>query len=251
MTKPPLFSNNKHNPMRPIKLATALLGSLLSVALIAPAQAGMADDPVLGKFMLDKLETTDADGSSPLNWELDAWLGQDLNKLWLKSTGERIDGSAEQSNELLFSRAVSPFWDIQIGWQQDKADGETRDYISMGAQGLAPYLFDTSVSLLIGENDQVGLAAQFEYELMLTQRWELSPEIEVDIWSQDDDAIGVGSGLSQIELGLRLSYAFWREFAPYIGVSWSKSFGNTAEFAQAEGEGSESTQYVAGVRLWF
>jgi len=228
-----------------------MFAGLLTLGLNSTAFAAGADDPLLGKFMLDKFETTDADGSSPINWEADAWLGKDLNKFWVKSTGERIDGVTEQSNELLYSRAIAPFWDAQLGYRQDRVGSESRDFFSAGVQGLAPYLFDTTTSIVIGENSQVGLTAQFEYELMFTQRLVLSPEIELDMWSENDPAMGIGSGLSTAEFGLRLRYEIRREFAPYIGVVWSKAFGNTADYRADEGEDSSETLFVAGVRIWF
>ncbi len=232
-------------------LNTSLLSGLLMLILSTPALAAMGDDPLLGKFMLDKFETTDEDGDSPLNWELDAWLGKDLNKFWVKSEGERIDGETEQSNELLYSRAIASFWDVQLGLRQDRNEIAERDFLSVGVQGLAPYLFDTSTSILVGENNQIGLTAQFEYEFMLTQRWILSPELELDFWSESDPEIGVGSGLSTAEFGLRLRYEIRREFAPYIGIRWSKNYGDTADFAAEEGGELDSTLFVAGVRIWF
>ena len=232
-------------------LNTSLLSGLLMLILSTPALAAMGDDPLLGKFMLDKFETTDEDGDSPLNWELDAWLGKDLNKFWVKSEGERIDGETEQSNELLYSRAIASFWDVQLGLRQDRNEIAERDFLSVGVQGLAPYLFDTSTSILVGENNQIGLTAQFEYEFMLTQRWILSPELELDFWSESDQEIGVGSGLSTAEFGLRLRYEIRREFAPYIGIRWSKNYGDTADFAAEEGGELDSTLFVAGVRIWF
>ena len=221
------------------------------LSLSSPVLAAMGDDPLLGKFMLDKFETTDAEGSAPLNWELDTWVGKDLNKFWLKSEGEHIDGETEQSNEFLYSRAISSFWDMQLGLRQDRVDSQTREFLSVGVQGLAPYLFDTSTSILVGENSQFGLAAQFEYEIMFTQRLVLSPEVELNFWSENDPQMGVASGLSTAAFGLRLRYEIRREFAPYIGIQWSKNYGDTADFAAEEGDGVDSTLFVAGVRIWF
>lgn len=236
--------------MKTLKI-TVVCG-LLSFGFITPSQAAMGDDPLLGKFILDRLETSDADGSGPLNWELDAWLGKDLNKLWLRSEGERIDSETEQINEISYSRAIAPFWDAQLGYRQERAANSiSRDFISASIRGLAPYLFDTRAAIVVGEDEQFGIDAEFEYEFLFTQRWVLIPEIELRLWSQDDPEIGVGSGLSTAAFGLRLSYAFRREFAPYIGFSWSKSFGNTADFVRLEGEDTSSSQFVAGIRVWF
>jgi copper resistance protein B len=230
---------------------SSLISGLLVLSLVTPALAEIGDDPLLGKFMLDKFETSDANGDSPLNWELDAWLGKDINKFWVKSEGRRIDGETEQSNELLFSRAIASFWDIQLGLRQDRAGPIQREFFSVGVQGLAPYFFNTTTSVFAGENGQFGLSAQFEYELMLTQRWILSPEFNLNFWSQDDREMGVGSGLAAAEAGLRIRYEIRREFAPYIGIRWNKNYGNTADFvAEEEGE-IDSTLLVAGVRIWF
>jgi copper resistance protein B len=232
-------------------LNTSLISGLLTLSLATPALAAMGDDPLLGLFLLDKFETTDADGDAPINWELDAWLGKDLNKFWVKSEGEHINSETEQRNELLYSRAISPFWDVQAGLRQDRIDSVEREFLSIGVQGLAPYLFDSSVSIVAGENDQFGLSAQFEYETMFTQRLILSSEIELDFWSENDPEMGIGSGISTAEIGLRLRYEIRREFAPYIGISWSKNYGDTAHFAAEEGEEFDSPQFVAGVRFWF
>ena len=57
----------------------------------------------------------------------------------------------------------------------------------------------------------------------------------------------IGSGLSDIEAGLRLRYEIRRELAPYVGVHWVRRFGETADFASDDSE----TRFVAGVRVWF
>jgi copper resistance protein B len=86
---------------------------------------------------------------------------------------------------------------------------------------------------------------------MLTQKLVLSPEIELNFHGKDDEAVGVGSGLSDMELGLRLRYEIRREFAPYIGINYVKKYGDTADFARADGEDTHDTQIVAGFRAWF
>ncbi|MCV4601115.1 copper resistance protein B, partial [Escherichia coli] len=50
---------------------------------------------------------------------------------------------------------------------------------------------------------------------------------------------------------LRLRYEIRREFAPYIGVTWNRSYGNSADLARAEGEDDDEARFVAGIRMWF
>jgi copper resistance protein B len=86
---------------------------------------------------------------------------------------------------------------------------------------------------------------------MITQRLVLSPELETSIYANADPARGIGSGVSDLELGLRLRSEIRREFAPYIGINWEKKFGGTADHAREEGESTSDLQLVAGVRAWF
>ena len=50
------------------------------------------------------------------------------------------------------------------------------------------------------------MRASAEYDLLLTQRLVLQPEAEVNFYSEDDPDKLVGTGLSDLELGLRLRY---------------------------------------------
>jgi len=235
-----------------IKNTAVSLSLLLGASIALPAFAGMPDDPVVTKLMLDQFEVGGGNGENPIAWEGGFWIGKDLNKLWFKTEGERVSGETEETeSQLLLSHAVSAFWDLQVGWRHDTVPGESRDYATIGIQGLAPYYFETDASLSFGENDQIKLNAAFEYEMMLTQKLILSPEVEINAYSKDDLEMGVRSGFSDIEAGLRLRYEIRREFAPYIGVNWTKQLGNTADLARDEGEDTSETLLVLGIRAWF
>ena len=95
-------------------------------------------------------------------------------------------------------------------------------------------------------------AARFsgEYELLITQRLILQPKIEFDLYGKDDPRNGLGSGLADSEIGLRLRYEFRREFAPYVGFFWIRRLGGSADFARAAGEAAGDGSFVAGLRVW-
>ncbi len=225
---------------------------LLAMGLSLPVFAGGKDDPLVTKVMIDQLETRITDGPNPLVLEAEAWAGYDLHKFWFKTDVERVDGETEEAEiQLLYSRAIAPFWDFQAGWRRDIKPRPDRDYLALAFKGLAPYLFEVDAGLFIGESGRVNARLDAEYEYMLTQRWVLAPELTMNLYSKDDAERGIGSGLSDLSLGLRLRYEIRREFAPYIGVNWSKQFGDTADFAEAEGEDTSDTQIVAGIRAWF
>lgn len=216
------------------------------------ATAAGRDNPLLTKLMIDQLELRHTDGADPIVLEAQAWVGKDLDKLWLKVDVEKISGKTDEAElQFLYSRAIAPYWDLQVGWRHDKMPTPNRDWLAIGFQGLAPYFFEVDAALFIAKGGQKAIRLEAEYEVMLTQKLILTPEVEINVYSKSDQATGVGSGLSNIELGLRLRYEIRREFAPYIGVNWSKKFAETADFSRLEGEEVSDAQFVVGVRAWF
>lgn len=225
---------------------------LLGAALTVPAFAGMSDDPVITKLMLDKFEVGDADGENLLAWEGGFWMGKDINKLYFKTEGERVGGETEGAeSQLLLSHAIAPFWDIQGGIRYDTTPDASRTYATIGFQGVAPFYIETDASLSFGKDDQVKLNVSFEHEMMLTQRWVLISEIELNAYAKDDAEMSVGSGLSNVEASLRLGYEIKREFMPYIGINWGKKFGGTADLATAAGDDISETMFVIGISAWY
>lgn len=243
-----------NNVMQIAKLLMLVSAIIFSSTLRAAME--MDDNPVLAKVMLDRLELRVTDGSDVLNWEGQGWLGTDLNKLWIKMEGERRGSVTEDAEiQALYSRAIAPFWDVQIGARRDfqptSAPGSDRTWGVIGLQGLAPYFFEINSALFVGESGRTGLRLEAEYELLFTQRLILTPAVEINFYGQNDVDTGTGSGLSDIEAGLRLRYEIRREFAPYIGVNWNRKYGNSADFADAEKNDVEDVQWVLGVRAWF
>jgi len=229
--------------------------SVILAALVLPpftTHAGMEDDPLLFKGIIDQLELRDTDEGTALAWEVEAWLGRDLDKLWLKTEGERIHGETEEAElQLLYSRAIAPYWDLQLGWRHDIKPEPDRDWLAVGVKGVAPYGFEVDAALFVGESGRTAARLGAEYELLFTQQWVLTPELELNLHSEDDPIHGIGSGLSDMSLGLRLRYEVNRHVAPYVGIHWSKKFGGTADYARADGGDDEEAHFVAGIRAWF
>ena len=219
--------------------------TILSTALCIELWAGMGDDPLLSKVTLDTVEIQDIAGGT-VSWDANAWLGYDLYKLYLYSEGESVDGNTESENQFVLSQAISPYFDVQYGLGYDKTEDADQTWGVLAIQGLAPYFFETRAALLVGEDGNVGLRLAAEYEALITQKLILTPSLESDFYTKDTPEIEIGKGLSNITAGLRLRYEIKREFAPYIGVEWSKNFGNTKDFAPLD-----ETYAVAGFRMWF
>ena len=204
------------------------------------------------KVLLDELETWEADDGRALGWGAQAWIGSDLNRVWLRSGGEQVDGQTEAADvELLFGRGISPWWDVVAGVRHDFRPGDSRDYLAVGVIGMAPYKFEVDATAYLGESGQSAVRLEAEYETLLGSRWVLQPKLEADFYGKDEPAHGIGQGLNTLEASLRLRYEVRRRFAPYLGVAWEKLYGQAARLRRAEGGEVSDLHLLAGVRLWF
>lgn len=210
------------------------------------------DDGVHWFALINRLETSDADEGNALDWEGSGWIGTDLERVWVRSEGESIDGSIESADvEVLYGRAIARWWDAVVGIRHDFGDGPSQTFAAVGVMGLAPYMFEVEATAYIGESGQTGLNVEAEYETLFTNRLILQSLVEAEVWGKDDERRGIGSGLSAIEAGFRLRYEFTRQFAPYIGIVHERVFGGTADLRRAQGGDIDDTRIVVGLRTWF
>lgn len=204
-------------------------------------------------LIAERLEFSKDDDHDSLVWEGQAWMGSDLHKIWIKTEGERVSGEGleEAELQLLYSRAISPFWDLQLGLRHDIEPSPSRSHFVIGTQGLAPYWFETDVAVFISEEGKASARLEAEYELFLTQRLILQPRIELNLAASDDLEVGIRRGVFDSVAELRLRYEFRREFAPYVGLSWGGDFGDTARVVERGGDDPRGWAVVFGLRGWF
>ncbi len=186
-------------------------------------------------------------------WDGEGWWGGDLNRLVIKSEGRgSFDGQTENAEvQALYSRAVSPYFDLQAGLRHDFEPNPSRSYAAVTLEGLAPYWFEVEASAFLSyKGDLLGRFDAY-YDQLVTQRVVLQPRLEINLAAQDVPENDIGSGLSDVEVGLRLRYEIWREFAPYLGMSYELKVGDTADYARDEGEEAETLSFVVGIRTWF
>ena len=103
------------------------------------------------------------------------------------------------------------------------------------------------------ENDDIiHVAGRIEgsYNLFITQHLILQPQAELNFYSKDDLARGIGSGLSDIDTGVRIGYQITRKFAPYVGFTYASGFGNTANLARQAGAPTHDSSFVVGIWVW-
>jgi len=247
--------------MRPVQvIGGARLAIVLCVGMALTGLPGEAaadveqERPALFTFIeADELEYRASRGEDAFTWEAQAWVGGDYHKAWFKTRGtDVIDGPLERAElQLLYSRAASAFWDLQAGGRYDIEPEPSRGYAVLGVQGLAPYFFEMDAAVFVSTKGDVSGRIEAEYEVLLTQRLIAKPSAELDFAVQEVEEFTLGSGVTTIELGLRLRYEIVREFAPYVGVDWERKIGPTADRARRLSADVDDVALVTGVRLWF
>jgi copper resistance protein B len=208
---------------------------------------GMLEDPFNRSLLFDALEARDGEGATDLYWDMSLWTGRSLEHLTVRTEGERRAGSTERAElQLLWRRAVAPWWETVVGARTDFAPGSGKNWAAFGVQGLAPYRLHIEATGFVSSGGDTALRVEAEYELLIARRLILQPQLELNWYGQSDVAREYGAGLSSGELGLRLRYEVRREVAPYVGIVRERRWGGSAT-----GRDAAATSVVAGVRLRF
>lgn len=203
------------------------------------------------KILVDQFEARIKEGRDGFFVDAEAWYGGDIDKFWLKSEIEGEFGNSLEQAEAqgLWSHAIGPFFDLQLGARYDFEPGG-RAHLVAGIQGLAPYWFEVDAAAFLSDKGDVTARVEAEYDLRITQKLILQPKAELDFSLQDIEELGIGSGLSNLEAGLRLRYEVIPQLAPYLGIQYERRIGDTARFRRAAGEDAGGFSLIAGVRIW-
>lgn len=222
-------------------------------AMAAAAEAEMHPPaPVYSKVQFDLAEYAIRNGEDGYRWEGEAWIG-DLTRVVLKSEGEGdFGGELERAEvQLLYSKALDPWWNLQFGVRQEIRPRPMRTHAAVAIEGLAPYFFHVTAAGFLSHRGEVTGRIEASYDQRITQRLILQPRGELNLSAQDIPVLRTGAGLTEAELGFRLRYELKKEFASYVGVAWTWLSGKTADFARTDGRDTRSRSIVAGVRAWF
>lgn len=191
-------------------------------------------------------------GHDGYRWDGEAWFGGDIDRAELRTEGTgtlrgRVDDAEVQA---LYGHAIGPYFDLQAGVRQEFAPHPTRSDVTIGVEGLAPYMFQTEARLFVSTQGEVSGRFEAWMDERLTQRLVLQPRAELNFAAQDEPERRIGAGLYDAELGARLRYEMARRFAPYVGISYEAATGRTADYLRADGHAPTTTSFVAGVRFW-
>ncbi len=215
---------------------------------------GSDHQQIFHAFILEGDVGHDHDGSAKA-LSLNGWIGGDLNRLWIKNETKSF-GKYDTQNEtqLLYGRNISQFWDAQIGVRHDiKTDFSSHsvDYLTLGLEGLAPYLFETEAQVFVSNEGNYSAHLKQEFDIFLTQKLITQPYFEADFFAQNVPKLKVSSGLSEVEIGLLTRYEITRRFAPYFAVRYNRKTFGTADLAKQYGDRVGDFIAGAGLRLRF
>ncbi|MEN3231910.1 copper resistance protein B [Methylorubrum rhodesianum] len=210
------------------------------------------DQAPFSSMRFDKLEWNRLGRFDSARWDMEAFYGNDYDKLFLKSEGF-YSGRAKRFDEaqvqVLYSHLISYFFDLQVGIRQDLSPTPRRTYAAIGIEGLAPGFFEIDATAYVSQKGEISGTFTTWYDLLITNRLVLQPRVDVRLQLQRIPELQLGSGFTDLELGARLRYEFTREIAPYIGVTWDRRLGETATFVKRNDEPTSSVYFVGGVRL--
>jgi copper resistance protein B len=207
----------------------------------------------LYQVMFNIAEAQFRKGRDGFEWDGEGWYGGDINRLWVKSEGDGAFGRSIEKAEVqaLYSRAIGPYFNLQGGLRYDFKPDPSRVYAAIGVEGLAPSFFDVEGTIFLSNKGELMARVEGYYDQRITQRLILQPRAELNFAAQSSREIGIGKGLSDAEIGLRLRYDIRREFAPYVGVQYRRAFGDTRRFLRDEGEDAAGWSLLTGIRVWF
>lgn len=220
----------------------------------APYGNPILDDRLYAHAYFDQLEGRFGNGSY-FRYDGQGWIGDDYNKLWLKSEGRYNAGNrgrfSDGDHEALYARPISTYFDMQVGVRSDIDSLRNRTWAAFGVQGLAVGFWNVALTGYASDNGRFAFRGNASYDLYLGQRLVLQPQIEMNAYSKADRGRELGSGVSDIDAGLRLRYEFTREFAPYVGITYQRFFGGTEDYRRRAGAGAGDLRAVSGLRLWY
>ena len=212
----------------------------------------MMDHAVFAHAIAEQLEGRANGAGTDFRWHGQAWIGGDRDRLWFESEGTRTHkGRTEDArHELLYDRAVSTWMNARAGVRSDLDSGTGRSWAALGIRGLAPQFIEYEATAFLSDRGHTAARLALSYDLPISQRLILRPEVEANFYRKADPGRAVGSGLADIDAGMRLRYEVSRKFAPYVGISYAGKFGETAVMARRAGDRTDAITFVFGIRGW-
>ncbi|MEZ4318155.1 MAG: copper resistance protein B [Myxococcota bacterium] len=228
----------------------------MAAQAVEPAHPGwklpINDRHMRGMLLVDQLEYRLPSTPGAVGTDLEGWMGGDVHRLRYRGEGTVELGDRVGEGELgaAYSRLVGPWVELQLGAgleAQNEVGSGFEARLEVGVEAVIPYDFDLEALLRVSHRGRVSARVTAIKELMLSQRLILQLRAEATGAVQESVELDRAQGLENATAGLRLRYEVRREFAPYLGGSWTGGF----EGPSGTGRFVQSGSAAAGVRVWF
>jgi len=227
--------------------------SLLTIASAHSFAYADSEPAVNASLMFDEMEYRwQEEGDDPSAWSIAATVSKGQHSLWLVSEGDHTFGDLG-GHELLgfYSYATESGWNINAGWRGDNKPEPGQDWALVGIDGQLPGAVAIAGTAYFGAGGDTAFRLEMERSFTPAANWYLTPELRADFYGQDTPAMGRGSGLSTLELAVRLGYQWNDNFATYLGAIWGEAHGTTGDYLAAGGDDRTVTQYLLGISFSF
>ena len=179
-------------------------------------------DDMIFHFTQVEVDAARVDDDALGRWDGSGWIGTDFDRLWWSTEGDMLEGSVRHAEvRALYGHYFRRFWDVVVGYRQD-IEPTAQGYLAFGVTGLAPYWFEVGAFGFLSQEGRPSLRLEADTDLFLTQRAVLTLGAEMDVLLTDDDRLGLESGFSDLEIGVRTRYEIRRKFAPYVDLLWTR-----------------------------
>ena len=253
----PLLQKNRRKRLLFFFSSVLLLMPILAVGVASAQETdhgghAVHDRAINFQVLFDQLEWQLVHGHQGLRWDSTSWLGGDINRVWIRTEGEGLDGELDAAEvQALYGRAIGRWWDVVAGVRYDARPQPDHTWAALGIQGLAPFWVHVQATAFVGPRGHTAARIELENEILITNRIMVQPLVELSLSGKDDPDRGVSAGLTTGEVGFRVRYEIRREIAPYAGVVWHRKLFGTGDAARARGEDAGGWHLVSGLRWWF
>ena len=179
-------------------------------------------------------------------------VGKDHNMLWLTTKGSTQHSETDAAEiRFFYSRTIRPYLGVQLGLKRDLKPEPERDWLGFGLLGVMPYKIGVDASFFVGQSSRTAASLEIAYKHWFTKKLSLTTDLDANFYGEDDPERGIGSGLSDLDLGLRLRYRVVKGVEPYTGITWKGNFGKTAGMIERMGEDPDDLRIMLGVSLGY
>lgn len=195
-------------------------------------------------------------GHAALQSDWETWLGTDENKVFFRASLDKAESDkADYSTELLYSRNVADFWDVQVGlryrYLAGQAEQQNQVDAVFGLYGMAPYFFETKAYVYAGQDQQLSLGLHSERDVLLTQKLIVQPHIDLAVVLSDESKYAQQSGISHLAAGLETRYEINKKFMPFVDISYQYQQGRAETAWQSASTSDQDWYYAVGLRAKF